>query len=161
MNTTVRKRSLGSAGCRSRRLGAVDAQVAERIRLRRLMLSMSQGTLGKSLGVTFQQIRKYEQGESRVGASALFHVAQALDVSVDYFFQQNDLADVHTRPKTFENTPNKIKCQPEKAELIPLMDEKSTLQLIGNYYRIKNIKTRARLLALIVSLGSKPVSVKP
>lgn len=161
MNTIVRKSSLNGAGCRRGRLGAVDAQVAERIRMRRLMLSMSQGTLAKSLGVTFQQIRKYEQCENRVGASALFHLAQALDVSIDYFFQQNTYHNVHVCSNTIKNLSDMIECQTERSDLKTLIDNKVVLQLIGNYYRIKNVKTRAQLLTLIVSLDSTPVLAEP
>jgi transcriptional regulator with XRE-family HTH domain len=66
-----------------------DVAVGQRIRLRRHSLDMSQTALGKKLGVTFQQIQKYEKGTNRVGASRLQAIAQTLEVPVSYFFDEN------------------------------------------------------------------------
>jgi transcriptional regulator with XRE-family HTH domain len=65
---------------------AIDAHIGSRLRLRRLMLSMSQEALGESLSVTFQQIQKYEKGTNRISASRLFYIASILDVPMSYFF---------------------------------------------------------------------------
>ena len=67
----------------------IDIHVGSRIRLRRTMLGMSQEKLGESLGITFQQIQKYEKGTNRVSASRLQNVADALHVPVWYFFPDN------------------------------------------------------------------------
>jgi transcriptional regulator with XRE-family HTH domain len=64
----------------------VDAHVGQRIKMRRMALKMSQSDLGKSCGVTFQQIQKYEKGNSRVSASRLQQVSQRLKVPVSFFF---------------------------------------------------------------------------
>jgi DNA-binding transcriptional regulator YiaG len=64
----------------------VDAFVGGRIKQRRKALAMSQSALGEALGVTFQQIQKYERGHNRVGAGALYKMADALDVPISYFF---------------------------------------------------------------------------
>ena len=64
----------------------IDTHVGSRIRLRRNMLGMSQEKLGESLGITFQQIQKYEKGTNRVGASRLQAIANILDVPVSFFF---------------------------------------------------------------------------
>lgn len=64
----------------------IDLHVGARIRLRRLMLRMSQEKLGDALGLTFQQIQKYEKGANRVSASRLYEIAKALDVDIKYFF---------------------------------------------------------------------------
>jgi transcriptional regulator with XRE-family HTH domain len=64
----------------------VDIEVGRRIRARRLSVGMSQVTLAKNLGVTFQQVQKYEKGVNRVGAGRLHHVAKVLDAPVNFFF---------------------------------------------------------------------------
>ena len=64
----------------------VDRHVGSRIRLRRTLLGMSQERLGEALGLTFQQVQKYERGANRVGASRLFDLARVLDVPVGFFF---------------------------------------------------------------------------
>ena len=65
---------------------AVDAHVGGRIKLRRSLLGMSQVKLGQAIGLTFQQVQKYERGTNRVGASKLWQLAQVLDVPISFFF---------------------------------------------------------------------------
>ncbi|WP_017931232.1 helix-turn-helix domain-containing protein [Robiginitomaculum antarcticum] len=65
----------------------VDVHVGSRVRIRRKVLKFSQEKLGDALGVTFQQVQKYERGTNRVGASRLFKMAQVMDVPVQYFFE--------------------------------------------------------------------------
>lgn len=65
----------------------IDQHVGARVRVRRSTLEMSQSELGEKLGVTFQQVQKYERGTNRVGASRLFHLARVLGVQVGYFFE--------------------------------------------------------------------------
>lgn len=65
----------------------VDIHVGSRVRIRRKVLKFSQEKLGDALGVTFQQVQKYERGTNRVGASRLFKMAQVMDVPVQYFFE--------------------------------------------------------------------------
>jgi transcriptional regulator with XRE-family HTH domain len=66
---------------------SIDQHVGVRLRLRRSQLDMSQSELGAILGVTFQQIQKYERGTNRIGASRLFNAARALEVPVSFFFE--------------------------------------------------------------------------
>jgi len=65
----------------------VDVHVGSRMKLRRMLVGMSQEALGRSLGLTFQQIQKYEKGTNRIGASRLYRIAQLLDVPVQFFFE--------------------------------------------------------------------------
>ena len=69
---------------------SIDQHVGARLRLRRSMLEMSQSELGDKLGVTFQQVQKYERGTNRIGASRLFNVAKVMEVPVAYFFEGLD-----------------------------------------------------------------------
>ena len=65
----------------------VDRHIDSRVRARRLMLGMSQEKLADALGLTFQQVQKYEKGVNRIGASRLLHIAGILDVSIEFFFE--------------------------------------------------------------------------
>lgn len=75
---------------RGPRAGAVDVHVGNRIKLRRMLLGMSQERLGEALGLTFQQVQKYERGVNRVSASRLFDIARVLDVPVGFFYDDLD-----------------------------------------------------------------------
>jgi len=68
-------------------LNPIDKHVGSRVRMRRLMLAMSQSTLADALGVTFQQVQKYEKGANRIGASRLQHISQILQVPVPFYFE--------------------------------------------------------------------------
>src|SRR5712671_5119043 len=66
---------------------SIDKHVGSRVRMRRLMLGMSQEKLGDELGITFQQVQKYEKGTNRISASRLHHISHILQVSVPFFFE--------------------------------------------------------------------------
>lgn len=66
----------------------VDVHVGSRVRMRRILLGMSQEKLGEELGLTFQQIQKYEKGTNRISASRLFHISRILNVPVQFFFDE-------------------------------------------------------------------------
>jgi transcriptional regulator with XRE-family HTH domain len=83
-----------------KRPNPVDEHVGRRLRMRRLMLDMSQAALANALGLTFQQVQKYEKGMNRVGASRLQHIAQILQVPVPFFFEGAPAASV-SAPKGF------------------------------------------------------------
>jgi len=76
----------------------IDAYVGSRVRLRRMGLGMSQQRLGDELGVTFQQVQKYEKGVNRITAGRLYHIATLLAVEVDYFFQSPSDPGVTPQP---------------------------------------------------------------
>ena len=82
----------------------VDKYVGSRVRMRRIMLGMSQEKLGEALGLTFQQIQKYEKGTNRISASRLFQFAQILGVDIPYFFQGAD-ADTALKPQVAAPAP--------------------------------------------------------
>ena len=74
----------------ARRANTVDGHVGARVRLRRMLLGMSQEKLGECLGLTFQQVQKYEKGVNRIGASRLFDLAHVLGVPVQFFYDEID-----------------------------------------------------------------------
>ena len=69
----------------------VDAFVGNRVRLRRKILGLSQEKLGEALGITFQQVQKYEKGTNRIGASRLFDIAECLNVPISFFFPESEV----------------------------------------------------------------------
>ena len=121
----------------------VDVHVGSRIRLRRTMRGMSQAKLGDTIGLTFQQVQKYERGADRVSASRLFELSKILNVPVSFFF--DDMPEETTRP-----TGRRRKAfKPFAAD--PLI-ERETLELVRAYYRIPNTLVRARLRELAKEL---------
>jgi transcriptional regulator with XRE-family HTH domain len=118
----------------------IDVHVGSRVRLRRMMLGMSQEKLGEHLGITFQQVQKYEKGTNRIGASRLQHIARVLTTPISFFF---------------EDAPGEVTAVPGLAESEPagyLMDFLSSsdgIQLNRAFVRIKDARVRRRLIDLV------------
>ncbi len=121
----------------------VDIHVGGRVRQRRLLLGMSQTNLGDALGLTFQQVQKYERGANRIGSSRLFDLSQILDVSIEYFFDDMP-ADVAA--KSSGQWRGRAK-KPMSDELDPMV-KRETLELVRAYYRIPDSKVRKCLFQL-------------
>jgi transcriptional regulator with XRE-family HTH domain len=122
---------------------SIDARVGHQIRLRRIALDMSQEELGKHLGLTFQQVQKYEKGVNRIGAGRLFELSRILDVGILYFYE--GLVDKRLgRPFGFaeENAPTAALPQKSEAE-----------QLSSAFTRIANTKVRRRIVDLVRDLA--------
>ena len=115
----------------------VDVHVGGRVRQRRLLLGMTQSNLAEVLGLTFQQVQKYERGANRIGASRLFHLSEILDVSIEYFFDDMP-ADVAAKsPAKWRGS---VK-NPVSDEIDP-MAKRETLELVRAYYRIPDSKIK-------------------
>ncbi len=118
---------------------AIDVHVGSRIRLRRTLRGMSQTTLGEAVGLTFQQIQKYERGANRVSASRLWQFAQVLDVPVSFFFDDMpsellaERGPVGAMPTTAPSTESGV------------MARRETLELVRAYYGIQDPNVRKRL----------------
>ena len=126
----------------------VDVHVGARVRVRRTLLGMSQTTLGEAIGLTFQQVQKYERGANRIGASRLFDLSQLLDVPVEYFF--NDMpAEVAASSPAQSRRRAKA---PPSYELDP-MAKRETLQLVRAYYKITDPQIRRHLREMAKVLG--------
>ncbi len=131
----------------------VDIHVGSRVRLRRTLLGMSQETLGDAVGLTFQQIQKYERGANRVGASRLFELTQILDVPISFFFD-----DMDDELKTREGRMAKGLRDRGQARLEPdPMAKRETLELVRAYYRITDPRVRKRLFELTKSVAKAAV----
>lgn len=126
----------------------VDVHVGSRVRLRRTMLGMSQEKLGKAIGLTFQQVQKYERGANRIGASRLFELSKVLDVPVSFFF--DDMP-----PEVSEGGAAMAGGLAEGGgayEYDP-MAKRETLELVRAYYKIKDAKVRKRIFELTKALA--------
>jgi transcriptional regulator with XRE-family HTH domain len=86
----------------------IDYNVGLRLKMRRKMLSLSQEELGRRLGITFQQIQKYERGANRISASTLYHLAKLLDVPVSFFFDDQDPVRAAAVPDGFLTAPESV-----------------------------------------------------
>ena len=137
---------------RESRPSPIDIHVGSRIRLRRTLLGMSQERLGESLGLTFQQVQKYERGVNRVGASRLFDLSRVLDVPISFFF--DDMPD--SLSANFGGLPGRRSGSSSDTH-DPFGDDtlsrRETLELVRAYYRITDPSIRKRVFDLIKSMG--------
>lgn len=126
----------------------IDVHVGTRIRLRRTLLGMSQEKLGEALGLTFQQVQKYERGVNRVGASRLFDLSRVLDVPISFFF--DDLPDSLSGLAGKRATGMGDSQEGFEEEN---MNRRETLELVRAYYRISDPSIRKKVFELIKSMA--------
>ena len=122
----------------------IDTHVGTRIRLRRNMLGMSQEKLGESLGITFQQIQKYEKGTNRVGASRLQAISGILGVPVSFFFED---APGHSTANGFAETQT-------TDYVVDFLSSTEGLQLNRAFVKIRDPKVRRKIVDLVKALGA-------
>lgn len=127
----------------------IDKYVGSRVRGRRVGLRLSQTKLGNAIGVTFQQIQKYENGTNRVGASNLFKIATTLSVEVGYFYDQIPASVVKGRVKRVKGLAEEA----AKFEVDPL-SSREAIELMHNYFRIPDEQVRQRLFKFVKSLAA-------
>jgi transcriptional regulator with XRE-family HTH domain len=131
-----------------RKTNPVDFHVGGRVRLRRMLLGMSQEKLGEGLGLTFQQVQKYEKGANRIGASRLFELARILGVSVQYFFEELASREGDAEPGA-----------PGFAEsigddyLVEFLNSREGIELNRAFLRIEEPRARRAILELVRSLA--------
>jgi transcriptional regulator with XRE-family HTH domain len=124
----------------TKKANPIDAQVGNRVRIRRMLIGMSQEKLGDHLGLTFQQVQKYEKGVNRIGAGRLFEIARILGVPIDFFYD-----GVATAEGVSAAAP-------------PVMEFVSSgegLQLSLAFMKIRDPKVRKRVLDLVKSLADE------
>lgn len=124
---------------------SIDVHVGSRIRLRRVMLGISQEKLGEGLGITFQQVQKYEKGTNRVGASRLQHISELLDVHVSYFFEGGP-------------SPTEAKPLAVPSAVAQFMNSKEGISLVKAFSSIEDKHVRRRVLDLVQSLSAEEKS---
>jgi transcriptional regulator with XRE-family HTH domain len=129
----------------------IDQHVGNRVRLRRTLLGYSQDKLAQALGLTFQQVQKYERGANRVSASKLFEIASVLSVQISYFFQDMEGQTVSAVQGMAE-----VAAEPFEHEQL---QRRETVELVQAYYRISNPQVRKRMLDLIKAVSTGDSSV--
>ncbi len=122
----------------------IDKHVGSRVRMRRMMLSMSQEKLGDALGLTFQQVQKYEKGTNRIGASRLQQIAQILQVPVSFFFEGAPAAGTHHHG---------MGEAPSPAYVSDFLATSDGLSLTKSFMRIKSTKLRRRIVDLVEQIA--------
>eukprot|EP01155_Anaeramoeba_flamelloides_P004392 Anaeramoba_flamelloidesa1067283_9.p2 GENE.a1067283_9~~a1067283_9.p2 ORF type:complete len:154 (-),score=21.07 a1067283_9:97-558(-) len=135
----------------------IDRYVGSRVRARRVGLRLSQTMLGEAIGVTFQQIQKYENGSNRIGASNLFKIARALGVDVAFFYEGVDAA-VGEQAQKGGRKGRKVKAGglAESAAVFerdPLASREA-IELMHNYYRVGREDVRKRVFLLLKALSN-------
>jgi transcriptional regulator with XRE-family HTH domain len=129
----------------------VDVHVGQRLRQRRVLVGLSQEKLARMVGITFQQVQKYERGANRIVASRLYQLAKVLDVPVSYFFDEisalaaNDTNAVQESADSSDGYGHDV------------MAERETLELVRAYYGIQDDRVRRRAFELLRTLANQPV----
>jgi transcriptional regulator with XRE-family HTH domain len=132
----------------------IDAHVGSRLRLRRLLLGISQEKLGGALGLTFQQIQKYERGANRVGASRLFDLSKALDVPVSYFFADMPEDTAAVMPGRLAG---RLPASREPSLDADVLLSKETAELVRAYYAISDQEVRRRTLDFLRTVSESVI----
>jgi transcriptional regulator with XRE-family HTH domain len=137
----------------------VDAHIGQRIKSRRVMLGLSQEKLGEILGLTFQQIQKYERGTNRVSASRLHHISQALDTNTGFFYEDlpkdvYQLADQQLPAMLHDSGAAALPYESDP------LKRNETMRLVCAYYRHQDAEVRRHFVELLESTARTPGSRK-
>ncbi len=126
----------------------VDVHVGTRVRLRRTLLGMTQTGLGQAIGLTFQQVQKYERGVNRIGSSRLYDLARVLDVPVNFFFDEMP-KEIASKSGAGSNsaTAGAEEFDPD------IVSKRETLELVRAYYKIESRLVRKRLFEMVKAMG--------
>jgi len=123
----------------------IDRHVGSRVRMRRMMLAMSQEKLGDALGLTFQQVQKYEKGTNRIGASRLQQIAQILQVPVSFFFEG--------APNLQSGESELSKDTPSASYVSEFLATSEGLSLTKAFMRIQDARIRRRIVDLVEEIA--------
>jgi transcriptional regulator with XRE-family HTH domain len=125
----------------------IDKHVGSRVRMRRMMVAMSQEKLGDALGLTFQQVQKYEKGTNRIGASRLQQISHILQVPVAFFFEG--------APNVPGGTEENLDGAPSPAYVSDFLATSDGLALTKSFMRIKDQKLRRRIVDLVEQIAGE------
>src|SRR3984885_5230219 len=128
----------------------IDKHVGSRVRMRRMMLSMSQEKLGDALGLTFQQVQKYEKGTNRIGASRLQHISDILQVPVTFFFEGAPHVAGMPAPTGLHETPSPV-------YVSDFLATSDGLSLTKAFMRIKQPKLRRSIVELVQQIAGDDI----
>ena len=143
-NSAVIKNDNATRNFVSKMPNPIDRHVGARVRMRRMLAGISQEKLGESLGVTFQQVQKYEKGTNRISASRLQHIANILDVNVSFFFEGAPAGDMPLGGFSDEAS---------SAYVAEFLATSEGVQLTRAFVRIKSVRVRRRIVDLVEALG--------
>ena len=131
---------------------AIDAHVGARLRLRRMLLGMSQEKLARTIGLSFQQVQKYECGNNRIGAGRLYDLARALDVPVSFFYE--DIAPVPAEPpKSAKSDAAAVKDEAVAVHPGAPVMNRETPELVRAYLKITDPQLRRRVFELAKAIA--------
>lgn len=136
----------------------IDVHVGARVKMRRSLLGMSQEKLGEAIGLTFQQVQKYERGMNRIGASRLFDISKVLDVPIGFFFEQMDEQVAEHSPRMLAGN-TALAEEPVVFSSDP-MAKRETIELVRAYYSIADRRAARRIFDLIRSLAAFDVNAE-
>lgn len=139
--------------CKTDPPNPIDVHVGSRMRLRRTLLGMSQVKLGEAIGLTFQQVQKYERGANRIGASRLFDLSQVLDVPVSFFFDAMALDTSGGSPSLGELSPGGMGEERQAVFEPDFMAKRETLSLVRAYYAIPDARVRRQAYEVVRALS--------
>ncbi len=125
----------------------VDKHVGARVRMRRMLVGMSQEKLGESLGLTFQQVQKYEKGANRIGASRLQQISGVLKVPVEFFFEGS--------PQNGNALAAGFKDRDNQASLVEFLNTPEAIQLNRAFLSITDPAVRRKIVDLVVTLAGE------
>lgn len=149
MSDGSQKRKGHAGRSRTGKPNPIDIHVGSRVRLRRTLLGLSQEKLADAIGLTFQQVQKYERGANRIGASRLFELSRVLDVPVSFFFE--DMApDLAGRGAARAAGLAEAQAPYESDALA----RRETLELVRAYYRIEDPHVRKKVAELVKTMAA-------
>ncbi len=128
----------------------VDIHVGSRVRMRRTLMGLSQEKLGEAIGLTFQQVQKYERGANRIGSSRLYQLSRVLDVPVAFFFEE--LPPEVTGRKS--RGAKAVAESPGPAYRSDPLTKRETLELVRAYYRIGDTDIRTRIFDMVKAIAT-------
>ena len=135
----------------------IDIHVGNRLRQCRTLMGVSQEKLGEAVGITFQQLQKYERGANRISASRLFNLSKVLGVSVSFFFEVlPERAEAESLAAGGDDTD----CDCGEPEERATLSRRETLELVRAYYRIAESPVRRRAFELIKALGGEMAAME-
>jgi len=138
----------------------VDVHVGQRIRLRRTILHITQQQMAEMLGLTFQQVQKYEKGMNRVGASRLWDISRVLEVPMGFFFEDMDDNVAQKSPRMLNSDNNSYYMEENKRSFDDdPMERAETLELVRAYYKIPNRRIAKHLYNLIIALSKSTANI--
>lgn len=135
----------------------IDAHVGAQVRFRRMIANMSQEKLAEQIGVTFQQVQKYEKGANRIGASRLYTIATALDVPIEDLFDGIADGDV----ETIQPLNDRLDKTGSSQSVMQFVKSSEGLALNVAFNEIESIETRRKLIELIKTIAGQPAEIAP